>query len=217
MALRLRRLLPIIALLLGACGADLSKDDAALADAAILIMKGWEVGTAEQGEQTNRRTIENGVAFTHIEKNALIATAVEQFQDVKDSIWQRERVSVGLAEKCVLDVRSAMSYSIGQSKEEFRDVAFEPPKAVRYDLGKVLRLDLDLVKRFRLWAKVDMEGPGVACTGGECLDKVTFRSKTAVRGDASISDQAALLEAFERAIQVVKKSCPLRERTQQAS
>jgi hypothetical protein len=207
MLFRLRWLVPLAALVIGACSGGLPKEDAALIDAAVLLLKGWNAGNAEQAQETKREANEKGVEFTHIEKNALIASAVEMFQEVKDSAWQREKFTVSLAEKCVLDVRSAVDYSVGDSKDDFRTAQFEPPKIVKYDFRNVTNLNMDMVKRFYLWAKVDLEGRNVACTEQECQDKVTFRSKTAVRGDASLSEQSSLLQAFERAIQVVKNAC----------
>src|SRR3954471_21255691 len=112
MAFRFRSLVPLAALVLAACSGGLPKEDAALIDAAVLLMKGWDAGNAEQTQETVRQVTDNGVAFTHVEKNALIASAVEMFQDVKDSAWQREKFSVALAEKCVLDVHSAVDYSV---------------------------------------------------------------------------------------------------------
>jgi hypothetical protein len=210
MICRLRWLVVLAPLAFTACSGGLPKEDAALIDAAVLLMKAWDAGSAEPAQETKRRITENGVEFTHVEKNALIASAVELFQDVKDSAWQREKLTLSLPEKCLLKVRSAIDYSVGNSKDEFRAAQFEPPKVLKYDLRNVTRLNMDLVKRFYLWAKVDIEGRNVACTQDECQDKVTFRSKTAVRGDASVAEQSSLLEAFERAIQVVKNACPLR-------
>jgi hypothetical protein len=207
MILRLRWLIPLAALVISACSGGLPKEDAALIDAAVLLLKGWDANDTKQAQETKRQITENGIEFTRIEKNALIASAVELFQEVKDSAWQREKFTVTLTEKCVLDVRDALDYSLGDSRDEFRLAGFEPPKAIKYDLRNVTRLDLDLVKRFQLWAKVDIEGRKVACTESECQDKATFRSKTAVRGDASLSEQSSLLEAFERAVRLVKKAC----------
>jgi hypothetical protein len=207
MLLRVRWLVPLAALVISACSGGLPKEDAALIDAAVLLIKGWDGGSGEQAQETKRQITETGVEFTRIEKNALIASAVELFQEVKDSSWQRERFTVGLTEKCVLDVRSVIDYSAGDSKQDFRAAQFEPMKAVKYDFRNVTTLNIDLVKRFYLWAKVDIEGPNVACIKQECQDKVTFRSKTRVRGDASLSEQSSLLETFERAIQIVKNAC----------
>jgi hypothetical protein len=215
MACRLSWIVLTTALALGACGESvptpppLPNDDAALIDSTILLIKGWQPGKAEPGAETTRRVVENGIEFTHTEKNSLIATAVEMFQEVKDSAWQREQVTVRLPEKCVLEVHSALTYSAGDSKQEFHSVGFEQPKTAKYDLRNITRLDMELVKRFQLWLKLDLEGKEVACTGDPCQDKMTVRSKTAVRGDAPREQQAALLEDIEKAMQAVKKSCPL--------
>jgi len=215
MACRLRWLVPAAALALGACGESLPplptlpNDDAALIDSTILLVKGWQPGKAEPGAETTRRVVENGIEFTHTEKNSLIATAVEMFQEVKDSAWQREQVTVRLPEKCVVQMHSAISYSAGASKQEFHSVAFEPAKTAKYDLRHLTRLDMELVKRFQLWLKLDVEGKDVVCTGDACQDKTTVRNKTAVRGDAPRDQQAALLDEIEQAIQSVKKSCPV--------
>ena len=207
MASCFRWLVLMAALVISACSGGLPKEDAALIDAAVLLLKGWDANGTEQAQETKRQIIDNGVEFTRIEKNALIASAVELFQDVKDSTWQREKFTVSVTEKCVLDVRNAIEYSVGDSKHDFRAAPFEPPKTVKYDLRNVANLNVDLVKRFHLWAKVDIQGRNVACTGQECQDQATLRSKTAVRGDASVSEQSSLLEAFERAVQVVKNAC----------
>lgn len=207
MLLRVRWLVPLAALVISACSGGPPKEDAALIDAAVLLIKGWDAGGADRTQETKRQITETGVEFTRIEKNALIASAVELFQEVKDSAWQREKLTLSLTEKCLLDVQSALDYSVGDSKDDFRPAQFEPPKTVKYDLRNVTTLNMDLVKRFYLWAKVDVEGRNVVCIENECQDRATFRSKTAVRGDASLSEQGSLLEAFERAIQVVKNAC----------
>jgi hypothetical protein len=207
MVFRSRWLVPLAALAISACSGGLPKEDPALIDAIVLLMKGWDAGSPEPAQETKRHITADGIEFTRIEKNALIASAVEMFQEVKDSAWQREKFTVSLTEKCVLNVRSAIDYSVGDSKDDFRPAQFEPPKTIKYDLRNVTNLNLDLVKRFYLLAKVDIEGRNVACIEQECQDKVTFRSKTAVRGDASLPEQSALLEAFERAIQVVRNTC----------
>jgi len=204
------------ALVISACSGGLPKEDAALIDAAVLLLKGWDADSAEHVLETKPQVTETGIEFTRIEKNALIASAVELFQDVKDSTWQREKFTVSVTEKCVLDVRNAIEYSVGDSKHDFRAAPFEPPKTVKYDLRNVANLNVDLVKRFHLWAKVDIEGRKVACTESECQDKATLRSKTAVRGDASVLEQSTLLDAFERAVQVVKNAC-MRQGPQPAS
>jgi hypothetical protein len=118
-------------------------------------------------------------------------------------------VTVRLPEKCVLEVSSAISYSAKDSKQEFHSVGFEPAKTAKYDLRHLTRLDMELVKRFYLWLKLDIEGKNLVCIGDECQDKTTVRTKTAVRGDAPRDQQSALLEEIEQAMQAVKKSCPL--------
>jgi hypothetical protein len=189
-------LLGLAGLLCG-CESRLNSDEAGLLDAVAFVTGGQQEGEQAQGFETRwRRTVEGReIRYESIRQNPGFGEANDPHSG---SRHVKVGVSISSPQRCVFKTVMMTAFSRGGSKESFEAPANE---TTTLDFNKVQRIDIEEGDR----PSVVIDGKGWQCKDSKCQDR-TMIGISAPRPE----DLPRVIESKRRAIEFIKKTCPLR-------